>query len=90
MEKTKIALSQNTKYLTIIYDKTIFAKNIKWLIDTNIISVKTICALTKKDRTLVQRWKTGERVPTIKDVCLICSFLNISMDDIITKDIKFD
>lgn len=70
------------------YDEKIFAKNIEWLISTKRISIKTLCALIKKDRTLVQRWKTGERQPIVKDVYLICNFLNISMDDIITKDIS--
>lgn len=70
------------------YDETLFAKNITWLINNKKISVKTLCNLIGKDRTLIQRWKNGDRQPIVRDVYLICDFLNISMDDLITKDLS--
>ena len=56
------------------YDETLFAKNITWLINNKKISVKTLCNLIGKDRTLIQRWKNGDRQPIVRDVYLICDF----------------
>lgn len=66
-----------------------FAKNLKYLIDSGKISVKTILNITSvKSKSLVYMWKTGERQITTDDAIKLANFLNITIDDLINKDLS--
>lgn len=66
----------------------LFPKNLKFLLDTNQITVKTILQLTGNNSPgLVTMWKNGERQITTKDLLLIANYLGYTIDDLINKDL---
>ena len=66
----------------------LFPCNLKYLLDTNQISVKTILQLTGNTSPgLVTMWKNGERQITTKDLLLIANHLGYTVDDLINKDL---
>ena len=66
-----------------------FPQNLKFLLDTNQISVKTILQLTGNNSPgLVTMWKNGERQITTKDLVAIANHLGYTVDDLINKDIS--
>jgi transcriptional regulator with XRE-family HTH domain len=69
--------------------ENMFSKNIKYLLDTGKISVKTILNITSvKSKSLVYMWKSGERQITTEDAVKLANFLNITLDDLINKDLS--
>lgn len=69
--------------------ENMFAKNLKYLIDTGKISIKTILNITGvKSKSLVYMWKTGERQITTEDAIKLANFLNITIDDLINNDLS--
>ena len=69
--------------------ENMFSKNIKYLLDTGKISVKTILNITSvKSKSLVYMWKSGERQITTEDAIKLANFLNITIDDLINKDLS--
>ena len=69
-------------------NEDLFPRNLKYLLDTNQISVKTILQLTGNTSPgLVTMWKNGERQITTKDLLLIANHLGYTVDDLINKDL---
>lgn len=70
-------------------EKDYFPKNLKYLINTGKISVKTILQITGNNSPgLVTMWKNGERQITTKDLISIANYLNYTIDDLINKDLS--
>ena len=70
---------------------TILSKNIKYLIDTKRISANKLLEITGHNSTgLIAMWKNGERQITTGDVALIANYLNLTIDELINKDLRFD
>ena len=66
-----------------------FQKNIKYLLDSGKLSIKTILTLTgNKSPSLVYMWKTGERYIITEDAIKLSNFLNITIDDLLNKDLS--
>ena len=66
-----------------------FPSNLKYLLDHNIITVKTILNLTDNNSpSLVTMWKNGERQITTKDLLKIANHLGYTIDDLINKDLS--
>lgn len=66
-----------------------FPSNLKYLLDNNIITVKTILNLTDNNSpSLVTMWKNGERQITTKDLLKIANHLGYTIDDLINKDLS--
>lgn len=71
--------------------QTILSKNIKYLIDTKRISANKLLEITGHNSTgLIAMWKNGERQITTGDVALIANYLNLTIDELINKDLRFD
>ena len=71
--------------------QTILSKNIKYLIDTKRISANKLLEITGHNSTgLIAMWKNGERQITTGDVALIANYLNLKIDELINKDLRFD
>lgn len=71
--------------------QTILSKNIKYLIDTKKISANKLLEITGHNSTgLIAMWKNGERQITTGDVALIANYLNLTIDELINKDLRFD
>lgn len=69
-------------------EKDFFSHNLKFLIDSGKIDVKTILKVTGNNSPgLVTMWKNGERQITTKDLVLIANYLNYTVDDLINKDL---
>ena len=69
-------------------NKNLFPQNLKYLLDTNQITTKTILQLTgNKSPGLVTMWKNEERQITIKDLLLIANYLNYTIDELVKKDL---
>lgn len=68
-----------------------FPNNLKFLIDSGKIDVKTILKITGNNSPgLITMWKNGERQITTKDLVLIANYLNYTIDDLINKDLRFN
>lgn len=66
-----------------------FSKNISYLIDNRFITVQTILQLTGHNSPgLISMWKTGERQIITSDLVKIADYLNISIDDLLNKDLS--
>ena len=66
-----------------------FPQNLKYLLDNDIITVKTILNLTNNSSPrIVTMWKNGERQITTKDLLKIANHLGYTVDDLINKDLS--
>lgn len=66
-----------------------FPNNLTYIISNKILTTNDILKITNHSSTgLISMWKSGERQPLVKDVMLIANKLNVSMDDLICKDIS--
>lgn len=66
-----------------------FQKNIKYLLNTKQLSVETILRLTgHKSKSIVSMWKSGERYIITEDAVKLANYLNITIDDLINKDLS--
>ena len=70
-------------------NRDFFPSNLKYLLDSNQISSKTILQLTgNASPGLVTMWKNGERQITTKDLVSIANHLGYTVDDLINKDLS--
>lgn len=70
-------------------DGNFFPKNLKYLLNNNMITVKKILDLTNNTSPgLVTMWKNGERQITTKDLLKIANYLGYTIDDLINKDLS--
>lgn len=68
-----------------------FAKNIAYFLNSKKITTQKLLDLTEhKSEGLISMWKTGERQPLVKDVVLIANYFNITVDDLINREIQFN
>lgn len=68
--------------------KDYFPQNLKYLIDSGKLNVKTILKITGNNSPgLVTMWKNGERQITTKDLIAIANYLNYTVDDLINKNL---
>ena len=65
-----------------------FPHNLKYLLDSGKITVKKILEITNiKSGALVTMWKNGQRQIMPKDMIAIANYLNITIDDLMNKDL---
>lgn len=73
-----------------------FADNLKYLRNLYNLNQKQLGDRLNKDYTTIGKWENGTRSPTMEDTLEICNFFNISLNDLITsnlrveKDVKLD
>nr|DAU67695.1 MAG TPA: Transcriptional regulator BINDING, PHEROMONE BINDING, REPEAT [Caudoviricetes sp.] len=66
-----------------------FSKNISYLLDKKEITVDSILKITNHtSRGLVSMWKSGERQAMTDDIVAIANHLNLTVDDLINKDLS--
>ncbi len=71
-EKNKLYLSTNIKYLRTINKKT----------------QEELANVCGKKNTAVSNWEKGIRQPDAIDLAVISNFFNISIDDLMLKDLR--
>ena len=65
-----------------------FSSNLTYLIESKILTAKEISKLTEHNSlSLVSMWKTGDMQPLVKHVHIIAKKLNVTMDDLVCKNI---
>lgn len=69
-------------------EEIMFCRNIKYLLDGKIISVKTLMQVTGAKESMISMWRNGKRKASINDYIRICRYLNIKLDDLILNDIS--
>lgn len=70
-------------------DSSYLRKNLNYLLNNKIITSAELLKLTNHTSTgLVAMWKNGERVMKTKDVIKLANHLNITIDDLVNKDIS--
>lgn len=70
-------------------NKDFFPQNLKFLLDSGQITVKTILQLTGNNSPgLITMWKNGERQITTKDLLAIANHLGYTVDNLINSDIS--
>jgi len=70
-------------------EKDYFPQNLKFLLDSGKITVKTILNITGNNSPgLITMWKNNERQITTKDLVTIANHLNLTVDDLINKDLR--
>lgn len=69
-------------------NKDFFPNNLKYLLDSEQITTKTILQITGNNSPgLITMWKNGERQITTKDLVKIANHLGYTVDDLINKDL---
>ena len=69
-------------------NKDFFPNNLKYLLDSEQITAKTILQITGNNSPgLITMWKNGERQITTKDLVKIANHLGYTVDDLINKDL---
>ncbi len=71
-EKNKLYLSTNIKYLRTVNKKT----------------QEELANVCGKKNTAVSNWEKGIRQPDAIDLAIISNFFNISIDDLMLKDLR--
>lgn len=74
MDNSKIFLSSNLKHLRILNGKT----------------QEEVGEICNKTNTAVSNWEKGIREPDALDLSALSSYFNISIDDLMLKDLRFD
>ena len=70
-------------------NKDFFPQNLKFLLDSGQITVKTILQITGNNSPgLITMWKNGERQITTKDLLAIANHLGYTVDNLINNDIS--
>lgn len=69
-------------------EKTMFSHNIKYLLNSKIVSVKTLCQITGVKESMISMWRNGKREGTLKDCIKISKFFGISIRDLMLEDIS--
>ena len=70
-------------------DNDFFPSNLKYLLDNNYITAKTILEITGNNSPgLITMWKNGDRQITTKDILKIANYLGYTVDDLLNKDIR--
>ena len=70
--------------------ETYISSNIKYLRVTNGITQKQVGKVCNKGDTAVQNWEKGIREPNAVDLANIANYFNVSIDDLIKKDLRFN
>lgn len=68
----------------------LFHKNIKYLRESEHLSQENIGNIVGKERSVVSLWERNERNPSMEDLINISYFFQVSIDDLIKRDLKME
>lgn len=70
-------------------DSNMFQRNINYLLKNKKINVTTILKITgHNSSSLVSMWRTGQRKILTEDAIKIANYLNITIDELLNKDLS--
>ena len=70
------------------YMNNYLSTNLKHLRIEKGYSLAFLGALLHKTRQTIFRWEKAQRTPSIDELLILSNFYNISLDDLIKKDLK--
>ena len=65
-----------------------FATNFKFLREKNKMRQEEIAKKLEKDYSTIGKWEKGQRYPIMLDVIRISQIFNVSLEDLILKDLR--
>lgn len=65
-----------------------FATNFKFLREKNKMTQEEIAKKLEKDYSTIGKWEKGQRYPIMLDVIRISQIFNVSLEDLILKDLR--
>lgn len=68
--------------------KNYFKENLKFLREQKNMSQNSLSKLTNVSQATINRWESGENIPSIDNVIDIASVLKVPIEDIIGKDLR--
>lgn len=71
-------------------EKMFLSSNLKYLRETTKYTQKEIAAFCGKGATAIGNWEAGIREPSAVDLYNLSHAFNISIEDLISKDLRFD
>lgn len=71
-------------------EKTYIATNLKHLRIKNGKSLNDIANVCDKTDVAIHYWEKGTREPNAVDIAKLSNFFNITVDDLLLKDLRFD
>lgn len=66
------------------------SKNIKFLRQQNKLTQEDIANVVGKARSLISAWESDDRDITTEDIIKLSNYFNISMDDLVGKDLQLN
>lgn len=71
-------------------DKLFLASNLKYLRTSRGKNQEEIGKICGKSNTAVSNWEKGIREPDAVDLSILSNYFNISVDDLMLKDLRFE
>lgn len=71
-------------------EKTYISTNLKYLRNSNNKSLNDVANICDKTDVAVHYWENGSREPNAVDIAKLSNYFNVSVDDLLLKDLRFD
>ena len=71
-------------------EKTYISSNLKYLRNINGKSLNDIASICDKTDVAIHYWENGTREPNAVDIAKLSNFFNITVDDLLLKDLRFE
>lgn len=71
-------------------EKTYISSNLKFLRNKNGKSLNDVANICDKTDVAVHYWENGTREPNAVDIAKLSNFFNITVDDLLLKDLRFE
>ena len=70
-------------------EKTYISTNLKYLRDLNNKSLNDVAKICDKTDVAIHYWENGTREPSAVDIAKLSNYYDISIDDLLSKDLRF-
>lgn len=71
-------------------EKTYISTNLKHLRNINKKSLNDVANICDKTDVAIHYWENGSREPNAVDIAKLSNYFNVSVDDLLLKDLRFD
>lgn len=71
-------------------EKTYISTNLKYLRNSNGKSLSDVAGVCDKTDVAIHYWENGTREPNAVDIAKLSNYYNVTVDDLLLKDLRFD
>lgn len=71
-------------------EKTYISTNLKYLRNLNNKSLNDVANICDKSDVAIHYWENGTREPSAVDIAKLSNYFNVSVDDLLSKDLRFE